>query len=85
MSRSIHAARTLVYLGCQRPSLCNSQVGSCNYCFGACSAFTHLMAAHAPSRLATLYTESSDSFVAPPSLRLLPGGAIQFPGGSCTR
>jgi len=28
----------------QRPSLCNSQVGSCNYCFGACSAFTHVMA-----------------------------------------
>src|SRR5215475_11536040 len=23
-----------------RPSLCNSQVGSCNCCFGACSAFT---------------------------------------------
>jgi hypothetical protein len=25
-------------------SLCNSQVGSCNYCFGDCSAFTHVMA-----------------------------------------
>ena len=24
----------------QRPSLCNSQVGSCNYFFEACSAFT---------------------------------------------
>jgi hypothetical protein len=28
----------------QRPSLCNSQVGSCNYCFGTCSAFTHVTA-----------------------------------------
>ena len=28
----------------QRPSLCNSQVGSCNCFFGACSAFTHVMA-----------------------------------------
>ena len=29
----------------QRPSLCNSQVGfSCHYFFGACSAFTHVMA-----------------------------------------
>ena len=28
----------------RRPSLCNSQVGSCNCCFGACSAFTHVTA-----------------------------------------
>ena len=35
---------SLVDLHRQRPSLCNSQVGSCNYCFGACSAFTHVMA-----------------------------------------
>jgi hypothetical protein len=34
----------LVYLHRQRPSLCNSQVGSCNCFFGACSAFTHVMA-----------------------------------------
>src|SRR5262245_26804984 len=34
----------LVDLHRQRPSLCNSQVGSCNYCFGTCSAFTHVMA-----------------------------------------
>src|ERR1039458_1929132 len=27
-----------------RPSLCNSKVGSCNCFFGACSAFTHVMA-----------------------------------------
>jgi hypothetical protein len=34
---------------------------------------------------ATLYTESSDSFLPPLPPRLLPGGANQFPGGSCTR
>jgi hypothetical protein len=37
-------ACSLVHLHRLRPSLCNSQVGSCNYCFGACSAFTHVMA-----------------------------------------
>src|SRR2546425_11857029 len=37
-------ACSLVDLHHQRPSLCNSQVGSCNYFFGACSAFTHVMA-----------------------------------------
>src|SRR5580692_1284444 len=37
-------ACSLVRLHRQRPSLCNSQVGSCNYCFGACSAFNHVMA-----------------------------------------
>jgi hypothetical protein len=34
---------------------------------------------------ATLYTESSDSFLPPLPPRLLPGGANQFPGGNCTR
>ena len=37
-------ACSLVPLHRQRPSLCNSQVGSCNCFFGACSAFTHVMA-----------------------------------------
>jgi hypothetical protein len=37
-------AGSLVYLHRRRPSLCNSQVGSCNCFFGACSAFTHVMA-----------------------------------------
>src|SRR6516162_8105449 len=37
-------ARSLVPLRRRRPSLCNSQVGSCNCCFGACSAFTHVTA-----------------------------------------
>jgi hypothetical protein len=35
---------SLVPLHRPRPSLCNSQVGSCNCFFGACSAFTHVMA-----------------------------------------
>jgi len=37
-------ACSLVSLHCQRPSLCNSQVGSCNCFFGACSAFTRVTA-----------------------------------------
>jgi hypothetical protein len=39
-----HGACSLVSLHRQRPSLCNSQVGSCNCFFEACSAFTHVMA-----------------------------------------
>jgi hypothetical protein len=39
-----HGACSLVSPHGQRPSLCNSQVGSCNCFFGACSAFTHVMA-----------------------------------------
>jgi len=39
-----NGACPLVDLHCQRPSPCNSKVGSCNYFFGACSAFTHVMA-----------------------------------------
>ena len=46
---------SLVSLHRQRPSLCNSQVGSCNYFFGACSAFTHVMAC-------TLAESPSDPF-----------------------
>ena len=37
-------ACSLVPLHRRRPSLCNSQVGSCNCFFEACSAFTHVMA-----------------------------------------
>src|ERR1035438_8665182 len=45
----------LAYLHRRRPSLCNSQVGSCNCFFGACSAFTHVMAC-------TLAESPSDPF-----------------------
>jgi hypothetical protein len=37
-------ACSLVSLRRRRPSLCNSQVGSCDCFFEACSAFTHVMA-----------------------------------------
>src|SRR5580700_8908703 len=37
-----NGACSLVCLHCQRPSPCNSKVGSYNYFFGACSAFTHV-------------------------------------------
>jgi hypothetical protein len=40
----LNGACSLVFLHCQRPSPCNSKVGSCNYFFGACSAFTHVTA-----------------------------------------
>jgi hypothetical protein len=39
-----NGACSLVCLHCQRPSPCNSKVGSCNCFFEACSAFTHVMA-----------------------------------------
>src|SRR5437870_10600052 len=50
-----NGACSLVYLHCQRPSLCNSEVGSCNCFFGACSAFTHVTAC-------TLAESPSDPF-----------------------
>src|ERR1017187_5444797 len=39
-----NGACSLVCLHCQRPSPCNSKVGSCNCFFGAFSAFTHVTA-----------------------------------------
>jgi hypothetical protein len=51
----LNEACSLVSLHPQRPSLCNSQVGSRNYCFGACSAFTPVMAC-------TLAESPSDPF-----------------------
>jgi hypothetical protein len=44
LPRRLNGACSLVSLHPQRPSLCNSQVGSCHYFFEACSAFTHVMA-----------------------------------------
>jgi len=40
----LDGAGSLVYLHRRRPSRCNSQVGSCNCFFQACSAFTHAAA-----------------------------------------
>jgi hypothetical protein len=39
-----NGACSLVGLHCQRPSPRNRKVGSCNYFFGTCSAFTHVTA-----------------------------------------
>jgi hypothetical protein len=50
-----NGARSLVCLHCQRPSPCNSKVGSCNCFFEACSAFTHVTAC-------TLAESPSDPF-----------------------
>src|SRR5713226_6065291 len=78
----LHGACSLVYLHRLRPSLCNSQVGSCNCFFEACSAFTHLMActlAESPKRPST--PKAPTASLPPLPLRLLPGGANQFPGG----
>jgi hypothetical protein len=69
-----------------RPSLSLSQVGSCIRVFEACSAFTHVTActlAESPSR--PFPPEAPAASLPPPLLRLLPGGANQFPGGTFTR
>jgi hypothetical protein len=65
-----------------RPSLDYGLVGSCITRFGACSAFTHVTActlARSPSRPSA--PEASAVSLPPLLLRLLPGGANQFPGG----
>jgi hypothetical protein len=69
-----------------RPSPNLRRVGSCITGFGACSAFNHITActlAKSPSRPSTSKASTTSS---PPSLlRLLPGGANQFPDGIRTR
>jgi hypothetical protein len=70
----------------RRPSPGYGRVGSCITVFGACSAFTRVTAcrlAESPMRPST--PEASAASLPPPPLRLLPGGAIQFPGGSTSR
>ena len=75
-----HGACSLVSLHRLRPSLCNSQVGSCNCFFEACSAFTHVMPARSPSRQATLSIEGSDSFVASAAASIATGWSEPVPG-----
>jgi hypothetical protein len=66
-----------------RPSPDYRWVGSCINSFEACSAFTRVTTCRlTKSPYATLSTGGFDGSVTPPPLRLLPGGAIQFPGGS---
>jgi len=65
-----------------RPSPKPGRVGSCISLFEACSAFTHVtacMLAESPMRPST--PKASAASLPPPLLRLLPGGANQFPGG----
>src|SRR5579864_1495590 len=66
--------------------LITREVSSCINRFEACSAFTHVtacMLAESPMRPSTPEAPTA-SFPSPP-LRLLPGGANQFPGGTFTR
>jgi hypothetical protein len=65
-----------------RPSPKSGRVGSCISLFGACSAFTLVTAcklAESPMRPST--PKASAASLPPLLLRLLPGGANQFPGG----
>src|SRR5271170_5791972 len=65
-----------------RPSPKPGRVGSCLSLFEACSAFTHVTAcllAESPMRPST--PKASAASLPPLLLRLLPGGANQFPGG----
>jgi hypothetical protein len=69
-----------------RPSPENWRVGSCITRFEACSAFTLVMPgtlAKSPSRPST--SKAPTASLPLPLLRLLPGGANQFPGGSISR
>jgi len=69
-----------------RPSPDYSWVSSCIISFVACSAFTHVTTyrlAKSPMRPST--PEAPAALLPPPPLRLLPGGAIQFPGGFISR
>ena len=74
------------YFHQRRPSPITRWVGSCINRFEACSAFTHVtacMLAESPKRPSTPEAPTASS--PPPPLRLLPGGANQFPGGTFTR
>src|ERR1700693_1821985 len=69
-----------------RPSPKPGRVGSCITLFEACSAFTHVtacMLAKSPMRPST--PKASAASLPPLLLRLLPGGANQFPGGFNSR
>src|SRR6266699_6750979 len=74
------------YFHQRRPSPNTRWVGSCINRFEACSAFTHVTACMLAKSLTRPSTPEAPtaSFPSPP-LRLLPGGANQFPGGTFTR
>jgi hypothetical protein len=77
---------SLVPLRRHRPSPECWRVGTCIALFEACSAFTRVTActlAESPSRPST--PKASTVSLPLPLLRLLPGGANQFPGGFVSR
>jgi len=77
---------SLVRFHSLRPSPKSGRVGSCVSLFEACSAFTHVtacMLTESPMRPST--PKASAASLPPPLLRLLPGGANQFPGGFTSR
>ena len=77
---------SLVLFHSLRPSPKPGRVSSCISLFEACSAFTHVtacMLAESPMRPST--PKASAASLPPPLLRLLPGGANQFPGGFNSR
>jgi hypothetical protein len=53
--------------------------------YGPAQCSLKLWPAHSPSRLTTLYTDSSDSFVGSAVFSIVIRGTNQFPGGLCTR
>ncbi len=82
----VHGACSLIDLHCQRPSPCNSKVGSCNCFFGALLSVHSCYGLHARGVAKRPFTPKAPTALLPPlPLRLLPGGANQFPGGTCTR
>ena len=77
---------SLVPLRCLRPSPKLRRVGSCIELFEACSAFTHVTACTLTKSLKRpSSSKAPPASLPPPTLRLLPGGANQFPGGSVPR
>jgi hypothetical protein len=69
-----------------RPSPNSGRVGSCISLFEACSAFTLVTACMlTESSMRPSTPKASAASLPPPLLRLLPGGANQFPGGFNSR
>ena len=62
------------------PAPADSQVGSCNCCFGTCSAFTLVMACTLAESPSDLFIESSDSSVASAAASIASGWNEPVPG-----
>jgi len=81
--RQIQRTHSLVLLRQLRPSPILRRVGTCVNSFGACSVFTHITTCIFTKPLKRPFTSKAPTILLPPSpLRLLLGGANQFPGGS---